>query len=119
MKLLVSILSSLVIFSFGANAGGETPGGKGAGGEQPVWAAGTDIEAFWLHYADSKGGLTWGMSSSYPAYEEVEEGDTLLIQLEQGPCLMEFFHRRWRRANDVRRWDASVNSYGGCPYVFD
>lgn len=31
---------------------------------------------------------------------------------------MEFFHNRWRRANDVRRWDPLFNEHGGCPDVF-
>lgn len=84
-----------------------------------VWQNGTNIDAFWMQYANSKGGLTWGKSTEYPEYEKVKEGDTLLIEVAQGPCLMEFFHSRWRRANDVRRWDESVNEYGGCPYVFD
>ncbi len=84
-----------------------------------TWQQGTDIEAFWDRYASSNGGLTWGKTDTYPEYEKVKEGDTILIELEQGPCLMEFFHSRWRRANDVRRWDESVNAYGGCPYVFD
>lgn len=78
-----------------------------------------DVEKVWMNYANLKGGITWGMSKEYPEYEKVKEGDTLLIQLDQGPCLMEFFHNRWRRANDVRRWDESVNAYGGCPYVFE
>lgn len=83
------------------------------------WSADVDTEAFWLSYAESKGGLTWGRGTEYPEYEKVKEGDTLLIEVKQGPCLMEFFHSRWRRANDVRRWDESVNNYGGCPHVFD
>ena len=33
--------------------------------------------------------------------------------------LMYFFHRRWRRANDVWRWDPSFNRYSGCATVFD
>jgi len=32
---------------------------------------------------------------------------------------MEFIHERWRRANDVRRWDDAFNDYAGCPHVFD
>ena len=84
-----------------------------------VWTQGMDIEDFWSKYAASKGGLTWGKSSSYPDYDKVIEGDTLLIELKQGNCLMEFFHSRWRRANDVWRWDEMMNLYGGCPYVFD
>lgn len=84
-----------------------------------VWQSGADVESFWLAYAESKGGLTWGKTSEYPEYEKVKEGDTMIVEVAQGPCLMEFFHERWRRANDVRRWDESMNEYGGCPYVFD
>ncbi len=84
-----------------------------------VWENGMNIDTLWLSYAQSKGGLTWGKSTSYPEYSKVKEGDTILIQVNQGPCLMEFFHSRWRRANDVKRWDDSINEYGGCAYVFN
>ncbi len=77
------------------------------------------IESFWHAYAARSGGITWGASETYPPYNEVKEFDTLLVELEEGKCLMEFFHSRWRRANDVRRWDEKHNQYGGCPYVFD
>ncbi|MGI9328956.1 MAG: hypothetical protein ACR2PZ_27310 [Pseudomonadales bacterium] len=75
--------------------------------------------AFWKSHAEQRGGLTWGERSSYPPYGQVKEHDTFIIQLSTGPCLMEFFHSRWRRANDVRRWDPRFNEYGGCPNVFD
>jgi hypothetical protein len=75
-------------------------------------------EQFWMNYADSRGGLTWGRGDTYPPYAEVSEGDLFMVELESGPCLMEFFHSRWRRANDVRRWDPAFNDYGGCPDVF-
>jgi hypothetical protein len=87
--------------------------------QAPNWKPGADIEPFWQQYTESKGGITWARSSTYPEYEKVSEGDTFLVQLTQGPCLMEFFHSRWRRANEVRRWDESIDSYGGCPFVFD
>ena len=74
---------------------------------------------FWHSYASRRGGLSWGRRDSYPPYAEVSELDTLIIETAEGPCLMEFFHRRWRRANDVRRWDDAFNNWGGCPYVFD
>ncbi|MCG8669017.1 MAG: hypothetical protein MI867_06355 [Pseudomonadales bacterium] len=111
----IAMIGLLVVAGAGCAA---TPGTQ-AKSETVVWNPGVDVEAFWQDYAKTKGGLTWGKSSSYPEYEKVKEGDTLLIQLEQGPCLMEFFHSRWRRANDVRRWDPSINEYGGCPYVFE
>lgn len=78
-----------------------------------------NIEAFWLEYADERGGLTWGKTDVYPQYSKVKEHDTLLIKVEEGVCLMEFFHERWRRANDVRRWNEALTEYSGCPYVFD
>lgn len=74
---------------------------------------------FWNRYANRRGGLTWGRRADYPPYAEVNEFDTLIIDTPKGPCLMEFFHTRWRRANDVRRWDDEFNKLAGCPYVFD
>lgn len=76
-------------------------------------------EAFWYKYAERRGGLTWGRAAKYPPYAKVREFDTFIVELNSGPCLMEFFHSRWRRANDVRRWDDEFNRYGGCPHVFD
>ena len=73
---------------------------------------------FWLSYAEGRGGLTWGRGDTYPDYEKVSERDLFLVELETGPCLMEFWHSRWRRANDVRRWDPLFNEFGGCPDVF-
>lgn len=84
-----------------------------------TWKPGVAVETLWENYTKAKGGLTWAKSASYPDYSRVNEGDTFMAELKQGPCLMEFFHSRWRRANDVRRWHDSVNAYGGCPYVFD
>ena len=76
------------------------------------------LEQFWRNYANKNGGLTWGQSTTYPKYEDVKEFDLFMVELESGLCLMEFFHERWRRANDVRRWDDAFNAYGGCPDVF-
>ncbi len=76
-------------------------------------------EAFWIGYAESKGGLTWGQGTVYPPYKEVKEFDTFMVEVDEGICLMEFFHSRWRRANDVRRWHPDFNMVGGCPWVFD
>lgn len=115
---LVAILSGL-LFSFSAIALADADESQVKETYELVWEPGTDIEAFWLQYTTLKGGVTWGRASEYPEYEKVNEGDTFLVQLEQGACLMEFFHSRWRRANDVRRWGEAMNSYGGCPYVFD
>ena len=78
-----------------------------------------DAVSFWERYADRRGGLTWGRRTDYPPYADVKELDTVIIELDSGPCLMEFFHTRWRRANDVRRWDPAFNDYGGCPHVFE
>ena len=92
-------------------------------GESMAWDANTgewlDPESFWLSYAERHGGLTWGRRTEYPPYAEVNELDTMIIELDSGPCMMQFFHTRWRRANDVRRWDEAFNEYAGCPYVFD
>lgn len=76
-------------------------------------------EQFWTEYAEQRGGITWGTSESYPPYEQVKEFDTFMVKLGTKVCLMEFFHSRWRRANDVRRWDERFNQYSACPNVFD
>lgn len=96
---------------------------RGGGAEPDVWSdtakAWVTPETFWVSYAESGNGVFWGRTATYPEYERVNEHDTILIETDRGPCLMEFFHTRWRRANDVRRWDEGFNDYGGCPYVFD
>lgn len=88
-----------------------------------AWDAGSDRwlqpEAFWSSYQQRARGKLWPSASKYPPYAAVSEHDTFLVQTDEGPCLMYFFHRRWRRANDVWRWDAAFNEYAGCPYVFD
>ena len=76
------------------------------------------VEQFWLNYAQERGGITWGRSATYPEFRKVREHDTFMVRLASGPCLMEFFHTRWRRANDVRRWDPLFTNYGGCSDVF-
>ena len=84
--------------------------------QQGQWLGVVD---FWRAYADRRGGITWGENTNYPPYEQVNELDTFLVQLPAGPCLMEFWHARWRIANDVRRWDTRFNDLLGCPQVFD
>lgn len=79
----------------------------------------TSVEQFWQNYANTSSGVNWGKGLTYPSYHEVKEGDTFVIVSNQGPCLMEFYHNRWRRANDVNRWNDQMNNYGGCPVVFD
>ena len=76
-------------------------------------------EQFWLDYVTQSGNKHWGRASEYPSYSEVNEHDTVLIEVDEGPCLMYFFHKRWRRAQDVRRWDPAFNELLGCPRVFD
>jgi hypothetical protein len=77
------------------------------------------LEEFWRDYASKNGGLTWGEGKTYPAYNSVNENDLFMVEVKSGLCLMEFFHTRWRRANDVRRWDDKFNEYAGCAKVFD
>ncbi len=112
-----------------ATAAAQAPGSRDGevratrGGEFQAWndAIGEwqSPVAFWESYASRRGGLTWGRGTEYPEYGKVKEFDTFMVLVPQGPCLMEFFHSRWRRANDVRRWDPAFNDYGGCPNVFD
>ena len=76
------------------------------------------LEQFWGNYTLSKGGLSWDVAAEYPPYSNVKEDDTFMIKLKSGMCLMEFRHTRWRRANDVHRWDPGFNDYASCPDVF-
>lgn len=95
---------------------------QSASGASEAWEAASQtwvsVETFWERFAVAEGGLTWGRSSTYPPFEKVKEHDLFLVELEQGTCLMEFFHNRWRRANDVRRWDDKMNAVAGCAHVF-
>ena len=83
---------------------------------QEAWL--TPLE-FWHSFAARSRGRTWPSGSEYPSYDAVSEHDTFLVQAADGPCLMYFFHTRWRRANDVWRWGDAFNRYGGCQTVFD
>ena len=77
------------------------------------------LEVFWRNYAKKNGGLTWGQNSKYPPYDEVKEHDLFMVEIGSELCLMEFFHTRWRRANDVRRWHDAFNEYSACSKVFE
>lgn len=117
MKKLILLLLTCSIFSaFSASAEGEFKNGLVF--DETVGSLVTPLE-FWHNYAKANGGLTWGESDTYPEYDKVNEFDLFLVQTAQGPCLMEFFHSRWRRANDVRRWNPEFNKVLGCPHVFD
>ncbi len=123
MKIPIALI--MIIFSLNALSQEPVHGELTAvnGDTYKIWSKNSnkwlDIESFWIEYANTKGGLTWGKSTRYPEYSKVKENETLIIQLEEGSCLMEFFHKRWRRANDVRRWNEKLNSIAGCPNVFD
>lgn len=73
---------------------------------------------FWQSHAKLIGSTYWGESTVYPNYDDVKEHDTFLVRVPSGVCLMEFFHQRWRRANDVRRWDDKFNEIEACADVF-
>ena len=77
------------------------------------------LEKFWRTYAERNGGLTWGQSENYPPYNDVKENDLFMVEIGSEICLMEFYHDRWRRANDVRRWDNSFNEFSACSKVFN
>lgn len=81
-----------------------------------VWL---DPLAFWKNFAERGRGRNWPSDSSYPRYADVNENDAFLVQTRDGPCLMYFWHTRWRRANDVWRWGDEFNAFGGCAGVFD
>lgn len=72
---------------------------------------------FWRNYAKRKGDRYWGQRKFYPNIKFVKEHDVVTIITPGGSCLMEYYHGRWRRANDVWRWNRRFNSYGGCTNV--
>jgi hypothetical protein len=76
-------------------------------------------ESFWDAHVGLGRGRHWGRGAAYPPYADVAEFDTFIVEIDEGACLMEFFHQRWRRANDVRRWNDRFNTYGACARVFD
>lgn len=73
---------------------------------------------FWRAFAQRENVNSWGQSREYPAYADVRELDVFMVELDSGLCLMQFYHQRWRRANDVRRWSPGFNSLEACPDVF-
>lgn len=123
MKNLITVFLFLVCISINAQEPEHGSLIKNSNELSQVWNSNksewNDVEHFWKNFASESDAKYWGESDIYPKYSEVNEFDTLLIELEQGTCLMQFFHSRWRRANDVQRWDAAFNDYGSCPYVFD
>jgi hypothetical protein len=120
---------SLVLILTSVDATAATPAGEHHGqvdmidGQAMAWEQTSQqwltIEVFWQNWVNTRGGLTWKSSEQYPSYEQVKEQDTFLVELNGGTCMMEFWHGRWRRVNDVRRWDDAFNDYSACPRVFD
>ena len=72
---------------------------------------------FWNNYAKRKGDRYWGQRRFYPSSRFVKEHDLITINTSNGSCLMEYYHGRWRRANDVWRWNRRFNQYSGCSNV--
>ena len=121
----ICLIATLGLFSQVSSSQEKPANGqlRNADSAPEAWNAGSGqwlpVEAWWMEYAQGSDGKFWGKRSDYPPYEQVGEHDTLLIVVEEGPCLMYFFHQRWRRAQDVRRWDPAYNEILGCPHVFD
>ncbi len=123
MKVLVCIFLLLLIGQVQAEEHNNGFVKAGAGGSYLAWSASkkewVSMKVFWHDFAKTNDAKYWGKSEVYPTYSDVEEFDTFLVQVGKGHCLMQFFHSRWRRANDVQRWHDAFNEYSGCPYVFD
>ena len=69
-----------------------------------VMSADTDLEAW-----NAMGGQWQPVEAWWLAYASVSEG--------RASCI--FSHNRWRRAQDVRRWDPVFNQILVCPTVCD
>ncbi len=117
------VIAVLVLSSFSVSAETAQHGSFNTDGSVQVWNSEKSVwitpEQFWQNFTANRGGLTWQKSRDYPVYSKVNEHDTFLVELDSGVCLMEFFHGRWRRANDVQRWDDKFNSHSGCEKVFE
>ena len=115
-----SCLLILSVSSLNAMENGEV---KLQNGKEVVWNEDTkswlSIEDFWRAHAEENGGLTWKDSTTFPPYNDVNEFDLFMAKNDQGICLMEFFHSRWRRANDVRRWDDKFNEFEACTTILN
>ncbi len=74
-------------------------------------------EQFWANYASRKGSRNWGTATTYPPRAKTQPHDVVTIVTPEGVCLMEFYHSRWRRANDVWRWSQRFSNYAGCANV--
>lgn len=121
MRSIIVAIALLVSFQSWAVDNGEVrqsvESGMQAWHEQSqTWLS---LEGFWNAYTKSRPQKNWAASVDYPKYEDIKEGDTFLVQLKGSTCLMQFYHSRWRRANDVRRWDDAFNAHGACPFVFE
>ena len=123
MKILFIFMFCFIITNVHAAAPAHGFVNKNDSGTLQAWNAErdewSDIDSFWQNFAKSNKAKSWGITDTYPNYDEVNEFDTLVIELKQGTCLMQFYHARWRRANDVQRWHDAFNEYSACPYVFD
>jgi hypothetical protein len=123
MKIIVILCLCLLTKTIQAQAPKHGFIDKSVEGKLQVWnmeqGAWSNIESFWINFAKSNKAKFWGQTDAYPNYDDVNEFDTVLIQVKEGTCLMQFFHSRWRRANDVQRWHDAFNEYGGCSSVFD
>lgn len=123
MKILMALCLYLLTITVQAQQHKHGSVDESVEGKLQVWDVNKNewsgIESFWIRFAKSNEAKFWGQTDTYPNYDDVNEFDTVLIQLKQGSCLMQFFHSRWRRANDVQRWDEAFNEYAGCVFVFE
>jgi hypothetical protein len=116
---------AVLALSIAAPALADTPHGsaRAAGDAFEAYDASTNRwlspDEFWRAQAERSRGRHWGEGERYPPYADAAEHDTFLVVVDGKTCLMEFFHRRWRRANDVWRWNDRFNAYGACAVVFD
>lgn len=99
MKIIIILLLCLFITDIQAEEHENSFVNKSASGKLQVWNP-DNTECNDIEFKKN-GAKSWGSKDSYPNYDEVNEFDTLVIQLKQGSYLMQFYHSRWRRANDV------------------
>ena len=123
MKIFIIFIICLMVTSVQAAEHDHGFVSKSSTGQPQAWHANKSewlsIDSFWQDFAKNNNTKSWPISETYPNYADVSELDTFTVKLEEGTCLMQFYHSRWRRANDVQRWDDAFNDYSACPYVFN
>ncbi|MEO0974830.1 MAG: hypothetical protein AAFX85_17215 [Pseudomonadota bacterium] len=71
-------------------------------------------DVFWYRWADQQKAFLWNGGREAPDGPEVEEGNMVILENDEGPCLLVRKGGRWRKAGEVFGWGERLRQYGGC-----